>query len=354
MKKLIAFTLIISLALAAASCGGEEENGESAEWTVGISLPAEDARRWERDGEYIKAALERAGFAADLQYAGNSRPAQASQIENMIAAGVGALIVAEAEAGGLSEVLAEAKLRGIPVIAYDRLITDIDAVSYYVAFDNRKAGRLQGVYLEEQLNLGEGGGPYYIEFFPDGGNIDFFDGAMEILRPYLDNGALICMSGQTEIAQAAVPPENARARMENLIAQHNYSPAGQRLHAVVCFDDSTAQGVTAALQGAGFSAGGFPLITGQGCERASVMNIIAGYQGMSVFKDTRTLANQAAAMAMALISGDTVPVNDRESYDNSTGIIPAFLCDPVACDINNFESLLINSGYYTRSDLGLD
>jgi putative multiple sugar transport system substrate-binding protein len=179
---------------------------------------------------------------------------------------------------------------------------------------------------------------------------------MSVLQQYLDSGVLICPSGETDIMQVATVdwnPANAQARMETLIATYSYAPSGgTELHAVMCSNDSTAQGVTTALQGGGFTAADFPLITGQDCDIVSVRNMIAGYQSMSVFKDTRTLAANVVAMVKAIVAGTEVPINDRDTYDNGTGFIPTNLSTPVFGDINNWEALLIDSGYYTRDQIG--
>ena len=364
-KKIFALLVALVMVLSFTACGGGDTGGGGDvaggdEGKVGISMPTMDLQRWNQDGNNMKSAFEAAGFTVDLQYAQNDVPMQINQIENMIAAGVDVLVIAAIDGGSLTEVLAEAQRNDIAVIAYDRLIMGTDAVSYYVTFDNWKVGTLQGTFLEDALDLPNADGHFYIEFFtgdPGDNNIHFFfGGAMEVLRPYLDSGTLVCLSGQTETAQVATiawDPANAQARMENLIATHNYSPTGQRLDAVMCSNDSTAQGVTTALQGAGFTADNFPLVTGQDCDIVSVRNMIAGYQAMSVFKDTRTLAAQTVTMVTAILNGNTVPINNTSDYDNGTGIIPTFLCDPVFADINNFEELLIDSGYYTRSELGL-
>jgi len=180
---------------------------------------------------------------------------------------------------------------------------------------------------------------------------------MEVLQPYLDNGKLVCPSGQTEklvVATDGWSTELAQNRMENLISSQGYSPTGTKLDAVMCSNDSTAQGATNALVNAGFTGGSnFPYITGQDCDIISVKNMIAGTQGMSVFKDTRTLANKVVEMVTAIMTGGAVPVNDRETYDNGTGIIPSFLCDPVVGTVDNIQELLIDSGYYTKEQLGL-
>jgi len=178
---------------------------------------------------------------------------------------------------------------------------------------------------------------------------------MSILQPYIDSGKLVVPSGQTEksvVATLSWSTENAQARMENLISTNGYRPSGGTpLHAVMCSNDSTAQGATNALVNAGFTADNFPFITGQDCDIVSVKNMIAGTQSMSVFKDTRTLANTVVDMVSAIRSGSEPPINDRVTYDNGTGIIPSFLCEPVIGNPGNYKSLLIDSGYYTQDQL---
>ena len=144
-------------------------------------------------------------------------------------------------------------------------------------------------------------------------------------------------------------PANAQDRMENLIAA--FYADGTPLDAVLCSNDSTAQGATNGLIGAGFELEGFPVITGQDCDIVSTKNIIKGYQAMSIFKDTRTLAAQVVGMVSAILAGEEVEVNDTETYDNGVAVVPSFLCEPVFADINNYVELLIDSGYYTADQL---
>ena len=356
MKKVLALLMAICmLAVFVAACG----EAKSDETTIGIALPTMSLQRWIQDGENMKEQFEAAGFKVDLQYGGeNDVPTQINQIENMISAGVDVLVICAIDGFALTEVLAQAKAKNIPVIAYDRLIMNTDAVTYYATFDNWKVGTLQGTFLENALDLKNGGGPYNIEFFtgdPGDNNINFFfGGAMEVLQPYLDSGVLVCPSGQTDIMQVATVdwnPANAQARMENLIATYGYSPTGTTLDAVMCSNDSTAQGVTQALLGAGFDASNFPLITGQDCDIVSMRNMLAGFQAMSVFKDTRTLAANVVSMVKAIVDGTTVPINDTESYNNGVRVVPTHLSDPVFADINNWRALLIDSGYYTEDQI---
>ncbi|HCC34267.1 MAG TPA: ABC transporter substrate-binding protein, partial [Ruminococcaceae bacterium] len=184
----------------------------------------------------------------------------------------------------------------------------------------------------------------------------FFGGAMEVLDPYIAEGKIVIPSGQTEKLQVATQgwsTEEAQRRMEDLISSQGYGPTGKKLDAVMSNNDSIAQGVANALQGVGgYTAGeGFPLISGQDCDITSVKNMIAGTQAMSVFKDTRVLAEQVLGMIQAVLKGEEPEINDTESYDNGTGIIPSYNCELIDCDINNYESVLLDSGYYTEADL---
>ena len=361
MKKLLALLLALAMIFALAACGGSGAGESKPEAPsgdlVGVAMPTKDLQRWNQDGENMKAMLEKAGYQVDLQYGANDIATQVSQIENMIANGCKALVIASIDGDSLGTVLAQAKEKGIPVIAYDRLIMNSDAVTYYATFDNWLVGTKQGEFIEAQLGLKDGKGPFNIEFItgdPGDNNINFFfDGAMSILQQYLDNGQLVCPSGQTEkavVATANWATDAAQARFENILSS-NY--ADKNLDAVLASNDSTALGVENALQSS-YSGDVYPVITGQDCDIAIMKNLIEGKQAMSVFKDTRTLASKVVEMVDAIMKGEEPPINDTSTYDNGTGIIPSFLCEPVACTVDNYKELLIDSGYYTFEQLGID
>ena len=302
----------------------------------------------------MKAELEAKGYEVDLQYAGNDSATQASQIENMIANGDQLLVVASIDGDSLGTVLAQAKEANIPVISYDRLIINTDAISYYATFDNYLVGKTQGEFLVDALDLENADGPFNLEIVtgdPGDNNVNFFyGGAMDVLQPYIDEGKLVVPSGQIakeEVATANWATDAAQSRFENILSS-NYAD-GTNLDAVLASNDSTALGVENAL--AANYTGEYPIITGQDCDIANVANIVAGKQAMSVFKDTRALASQVVEMVDAIISGEEVPVNDTETYDNGTGIIPSYLCEPVAVTQDNYKEMLIDSGYYTEDQI---
>ena len=330
----------------------EASSGETK--LIGVAMPTKDLQRWNQDGANMQAELEAAGYEVDLQYASNDVQTQVSQIENMISNGCDLLVIASIDGSSLGEPLSQAKEAGIPVIAYDRLLMNSDAVTYYATFDNYMVGQKQGEYLVEALDLENSTEPKNIELFtgdPADNNCNFFfGGAMDVLQPYIDEGKLVVPSGQTEFEQVATANWDAalaQNRMDTIIAG-NYSD-GTNLDAVLCSNDSTALGVANAL--AASYTGEYPIITGQDCDLANVKNLIAGKQAMSVFKDTRTLASQVVKMVDSIMQGEEAEVNDTESYDNGTGVIPTYLCEPVVVTIDNYKEMLIDSGYYTEDQL---
>ncbi len=335
-----------------------EEAAPAAEATgtkVGVAMPTKDLQRWNQDGSNMEEQLKAAGYEVDLQFANNDVKEQVNQIENMINNGCNVLVIASIEGDSLGTVLASAKEKGIPVIAYDRLIMNTDAVSYYATFDNYMVGTKQGEYIEKELGLKDGKeGPFNLEVTtgdPGDNNARYFyQGAIDVLQPYIDKGVLVVKSGQLDfdtVATASWSSENAQSRAENIVSS-NYAD-GSNIDAWLCSNDSTAQGVVAALD-ANYN-GEWPIITGQDCDIVSVQNMIAGKQSMSIFKDTRTLAAQVVKMVGQILNGETVDVNDTKTYDNGTGVIPSYLCEPVFADINNYKELLIDSGYYTEDQL---
>lgn len=347
MKKV--FAILLALALTLSLVGAAMAEGK-----VGVAMPTQSLQRWNQDGENMKKELEAAGFEVDLQYANNEVATQVSQLENMILNECQLLVVASIDGSALGTVLAQAKEAGITVIAYDRLIMDTDAISYYTTFDNYAVGTIQGTYLKDRFDLDNAEGPFNIEFF--GGSADdnnarfFFGGAYDVLKPYIESGKLVCKSGQTDFETIATPSwssEKAQARMDNLIA--GYYSDGTKLDMVLCSNDSTALGVTNSLVNAGFEGDAYPVITGQDCDIANTKNMIKGLQAMSVFKDTRTLAAQTVKMVTSIMNGETPETNNI--YDNNVFEVPSFLCTPVFADASNYQELLIDSGYYTAEQL---
>ncbi|MEC0328993.1 sugar ABC transporter substrate-binding protein [Paenibacillus macerans] len=341
--------------------GGNGGGGNSGanKGTVGLSMPTKSSERWVGDGQNMAKEFEALGYAADLQYGEDVIENQVSQIENMITKGVKILVIAAIDGGSLTDVLQKAHDQGIQVIAYDRLIMNSEYVDYYATFDNFKVGVQQAAYIEEKLGLKDGKGPFNIELFggsPDDNNAYFFyDGAMSVLQPYIDSGKLVVRSGQTKMEQIATlrwDGATAQARMDNLLSAH-YST--ENVDAVLSPYDGISIGILSSLKGVGYGTGDkpLPIVTGQDAELASIKSILAGEQTQTVFKDTRELAKKAVAMAQSILEGTEAEVNDTETYDNGVKVVPSYLLEPVSVDKDNVEKTLVETGYYTKEELGL-
>lgn len=324
---------------------------------VGISMPTKSSSRWISDGESMVKVFTEMGYETDLQFAEDDIPNQLAQIENMVTQGADVLIIAAIDGSTLSDILQKAHEQGVLVVAYDRLITKTEYVDYYVTFDNFQVGVLQASQIETALGLKDGNGPFNVELFggsPDDTNaFYFYDGGMSVLQPYIDNGQLVVQSGQMGMDKVSTLRWDgavAQARMDNLLSAFY---TDKRVDAVLAPYDGLSRGIISSLKGVGYGSDDqpWPVVTGQDAEVASIKQMIAGEQMFTVFKDTRELAKQAAAMVDAALKGDEVPINDTTTYDNEVKIVPSYLLIPYSVDISNYKEILVDSGYYTEDQL---
>jgi putative multiple sugar transport system substrate-binding protein len=346
------------LALAVAGLAAAATNGAAlaqSKGTVGIAMPTKSSARWIDDGNNMVKALKERGYDADLQYAEDDIPNQLSQVENMVAKHEKALVIAAIDGTTLSDVLKQAKAAGVTVIAYDRLIRDTPNVDYYATFDNFQVGVLQAQSIEQKLGLKEGKGPFNIELFggsPDDNNAYFFyNGAMSVLKPYIDSGKLVVASGQMGMDKVATlrwDGATAQARMDNLLSAYY---GNKHVDAVLSPYDGLSIGIISSLKGVGYGSADqpMPVISGQDAEVPSIKAILRGDQYSTIFKDTRDLAKVAADMVDAALAGKQVNVNDTKTYNNGVKVVPSYLLKPVVVDKGNWEKVLVDGGYYKRS-----
>ncbi|MBW6418563.1 multiple monosaccharide ABC transporter substrate-binding protein [Celeribacter sp. PS-C1] len=328
-----------------------------ADGLVGIAMPTKSSARWIADGDNMVKELEAAGYTTDLQYAEDDIPNQLAQIENMITKGVDALVIAAIDGTTLSNALENAAAAGVKVIAYDRLIRDSGDVDYYATFDNFKVGVQQATSLVEGLNARFGDGPYNVELFggsPDDNNAYFFyDGAMSVLQPLIDDGSIVVQSGQMGMDKVGTLRWDgavAQARMDNILSA-NYTD--KEVHGVLAPYDGLSIGILSSLKGVGYGSGdlAMPIVTGQDAEVQSIKSILAGEQYSTIFKDTRELAKVTVGMVDAVLGGSEPEINDTDTYDNGVKVVPSYLLEPVAVDASNWEEILIGSGYYTEDQV---
>ena len=385
MKKFLALILALCLCLSLVACtsasnpgnsggnndtqdtdqstnGGDSQTGGETK-TVGIAMPAQSLERWNRDGAYLDEQFKAAGYNTIVTYSDNKNDQQVNDIQNMLSQGVDLLIIAAIDGNGLNTVMNDAGAADVPVIAYDRLIMN-DNTSYYVSFDNYTVGVLQGTYVKEALDLDNAAGPFNIEFTggdPADNNAPFFfNGAMDTLKPYIDSGKLIVVSGQTEFSAVGTEQwqtDVALDRAQNVLA--SYYADGTVLDAWVCSNDSTSLGVTQAIE-SDYAGDNSVIITGQDGDVANLRNIKDGKQSMTVYKAVANEAVVTLDLAKAILDGKTADASlisgagwsfdcayDTDSYETTPGNkCPSFLLVPDVVTADNMEEKLVTPGYY--------
>jgi len=354
MRKLVSALAALALGAGLATAPSFAQDKGS----IGIAMPTKSSARWISDGESMVKQFQEAGYETDLQYAEDDIPNQLAQIENMITKGVDVLVIAAIDGTTLSNALENAAASGIKVIAYDRLIRDSGNVDYYATFDNFKVGVQQATSLVNGLKERfPDQDTWNVELFggsPDDNNAYFFyNGAMSVLQPMIDEGKINIVSGQMGMDTVGTLRWDgavAQARMENLLSA-NYTD--KQVHGVLSPYDGLSIGILSALKGVGYGSGDMkmPIVTGQDAEVPSVKSILADEQYSTVFKDTRELARVTVGMVDALLGGGEPEINDTETYDNGVKVVPSYLLEPVSVDKSNYKEVLIDSGYYTEDQL---
>lgn len=326
---------------------------------IGVAMPTQSSLRWISDGNELKSALEGMGYSVDLQFAEDDIPNQLAQIENMVTKGVKALVIGSIDGTTLSAVLQQAADQGIKVIAYDRLIRESANVDYYTTFDNFQVGVLQANSLVKGLKERfPDTKPWNVELFggsPDDNNAFFFyDGAMSVLQPMIDAGDIVVKSGQMGMDTVGTLRWDgavAQARMDNILSA-NYSD-GSRVDGVLAPYDGLSRGIISSLRGVGYGSAdqAWPIISGQDAEAPSVKAIIAGEQYSTIYKDTRELAKVTADLVNTVVSGGTPDGLDTTTYNNGVKVVPSILLTPYEVDVNNYQELVVDSGYIKAEEL---
>ena len=382
MKKTLALILAACMSLSLAACGGGNSSAPAASSkpatsqpaasqpaaggdtkTVGIAMPTQSLERWNRDGAYLDEQFKAAGYNTIVTYSDNKNEQQVNDIQNMLSQGVDLLVIAAIDGNGLNTVMNDAGAAGVPVIAYDRLIMN-DNSTYYVSFDNYTVGKLQGEYVRDALDLDNAAGPFNMEFTagdPADNNAPFFfNGAMDVMKPYIDSGKVIVKSGQTAFDQVATDQwqtDVALDRAQNVLA--SFYADGTKLDAWLCSNDSTSMGVTQAVT-QDYAGGNAVVITGQDGDVANLRNIKDGKQSMTVYKAVANEAVVTLDLAKAILEGKTADASlisasgwdfdcayDTESYETTPGHkCPSFLLVPDVVTADNMEEKLVTPGYY--------
>ncbi|TDQ49597.1 ABC transporter substrate-binding protein [Actinorugispora endophytica] len=344
--------------LAAAGCGATTTGGGDGEtatasveegFTIGLLLPESKTTRYEKfDRPLFEEAVAEICPNCEVSYqnADQDVAKQQSQAEAMLTQGVGVLVLDAVDAEAAGSIVQQAKGQGVPVVAYDRLAQG--GVDYYVSFDNKTVGNVQGEALiagmEAAGTAGEGEVVMINGSPTDPNAADFKAGAHEILDGQVEIGA--------EYDTADWSPDRAQQQMEQAIT----SIGAEEISGVYSANDGMAGGVIAALKSAGVEE--LPPITGQDAELAGIQRIISGDQYMTVYKAIQPEAEIAAAMAVAAATGEEYEGSAdnplTESTDGEGNTVPSVLIEPVAVTAENVEDTVISDGFYSIEEICTD
>ncbi len=320
--------------------GSAAAGGFAAGSLIGVALPQKTSQNWEDAQRLFPEKLKEAGFTSQVQFANSGVAEQQSQISALITRGAKVLIVGPIDGSQLGSQLAQAKAAGIPVISYDRMLTNTADVDYLVTFQPTKVGELQGQSLLQGLTDKAGhAAPFNVELFagsPDDNNARiFFEGAMSVLQPKIDDGTLVVPSGQVTFQQVATQgwdPKTAQNRMDSILTA-NYS--GATLDGVLSPNDTIARALITSIKNAGKPV---PPMTGQDSDPESIQLIVDGVQYSTVDKPTLSQVNASVEIVKQLAAGQKVDITNGES-DNGKTKIPTDFLDPTLVTAENIAEV---------------
>jgi D-xylose transport system substrate-binding protein len=335
----------LMLGLVVAACGSDSGGGGGGGGKIAFLLPESKTARYEsQDRPLFTKKVKALCSDCEIIYSNADQDAakQQQQAEAALTKGAKVLVLDPVDAASAGAIVARAQQSKVPVVSYDRLITNAP-IDYYVQFDSRKVGKIQGDSLVGKLKSdGKAKGPIVmINGAPTDNNAKLFkSGAATVLKS----------SGVTVGKQYDTPdwsPDKAQQEMEQAI-----TALGQTGFAgVLAANDGTAGGAIAAMKGAGVKPNTRPT-TGQDAELPAIQRILVGDQFMTVYKPIKPLADVAAEIAVKIAKGEDVPASltpDKE--DNGNKQVPTKTLDITAVTKDNVNDTVIKDGYWTASQV---
>ncbi|MEX0777155.1 MAG: substrate-binding domain-containing protein [Phycisphaeraceae bacterium] len=306
---------------------------------IGLSLDTLKEERWQADSKLFSKRCQELGAMVRVQAANGDDTQQARDVQALLTAGVDVLVIVPHDGVAMAKAVAMAHEKGVPVIAYDRIIRDCD-LDLYLSFDNVRVGQLQARYLVDHLPTPGKGRIVRIYGAPTDHNAKLFkEGQDQVLEPYIKSGDIVVLH---EDWAEDWKPENAKRITNAAIVNH-----GRTFDAVLASNDGTAGGAIQALSEEGLS--GKVLVTGQDAELAACQRIVAGAQAMTIYKPLEQLASAAAELAVHLAAGK--PVIANQSVPNGKIDVPAVLRDVVVVTRDNMVQTVIADGFQSYDDV---
>lgn len=358
--------MVMIFALIAAGCNSGDSDSGSGSGNgvdVGIILPTKDEPRWVQDEQRFKDALADSDYSTEILFSQGSSAKEKENVEALLNKGIKVLIITPHDGAAAAAAVEAAKKDDVTVIAYDRLITGTDAVDYYVTFDSLAVGAAQAQYLLD--NVDGSGVPLYLYAgaASDNNAFLFFEGAWKVLQPKIADGTFV-IANSSEAEALKDSADLSREQLGKIIGQvtTNWDPNEAKNKAqthltaapdtmkgdvaILAPNDGTARAIADVF--ASDSAITNYFLTGQDAEKASIQYIIDEKQSMTVFKDVRTLVEDAMGMAIEVLDGNTPETTG--TYDNGEVEVKAKQTDVIVVDKENVKKELIESGYYDAGE----
>lgn len=314
---------------------------------VGISMP-EQAGRWEQEATTMQTILQAKDYTVELAYADNNSKTQIEQVKAMLDDDCGAIIVASVDSEALSDALATCDTSNTTMIAYSTLVPDCSTIDYFIGIDSYTNGQIQAKYLVQKLGLKKTKKSFNLEIFHQsnsGSALYAFLGAMDVLKPYLDDSTLVIPSDRTTAETCGVTDAAEAKKALGHLLESTYAD-GKPLDAILCTDDTLSVAVAQELQ-KDYSGSVFPLISGCNCNPESIQLLMDGKLSVTSVENTQKIAQQAAKMADQAMQGKTVEQSKQNPYD-----VPAYVYEPVKVTLKNYKDVLFKTGLYKKNKDG--
>ena len=314
---------------------------------VGISMP-EQAGRWEQEATTMQTILQAKDYTVELAYADNTSDTQIEQVKAMLDDDCGAIIVASVDSEALSDALATCDTSNTTMIAYSTLVPDCSTIDYFIGIDSYTNGQIQAKYLVQKLGLKKTKKSFNLEIFHQsnsGSALYAFLGAMDVLKPYLDDSTLVIPSDRTTAETCGVTDAAEAKKALGHLLESTYAD-GKPLDAILCTDDTLSVAVAQELQ-KDYSGSVFPLISGCNCNPESIQLLMDGKLSVTSVENTQKIAQQAAKMADQAMQGKTVEQSKQNPYD-----VPAYVYEPVKVTLKNYKDVLFKTGLYKKNKDG--
>lgn len=315
--------------------------------TIALLLPETKTARYESaDRPYFEAHFQQLCPNCEIIYsnANQEAGAQQQQAEAALTNGAQVLVLDPVDSDAAAAIADRAAAQGVPVIAYDRLISNSDGVNYYISFDNVQVGRLQAETLMEALAGVTNPQIVMINGAPTDNNAgQFKEGAHSVFDPLVD-------AGELTIAREYDTPDWSPDQAQNEM-QQALTALSNQVDGVYAANDGTASGAIAAMKAAGIDP--LPPVTGQDAELAAIQRILIGEQFMTVYKAIKPQAEVAAEIAFALLTGQEVPehVTGGRTTNNGEIDIPSVLLTPVAVTVDNIADTVVADEFWTIEEI---